>query len=305
MTPGDGASESGIRLQLNTVPGSHLLVTRPNLVLVLVKSVEPKICLSQNRDGLLSLHIQPMLLPRIQRPAWFLPRHSRGFTLIELLVVIAIIAILAALLLPALAKAKEAGKKANCLSNLHQMGIGLLMYPDDSNGYVPRANEPIWWQVLTVNLGGRGTNDYKKTRIYKCPSYPDPRQLICYVVNGWRFSSPTDISENQLVGLSKLSRIQQPSDTIYLADNEFGPDRPIITELSIISSAGNGDRRNDVWRFEHLPYRVGNDVANDISTRRIAFNRHSRGSDYLFFDGHSELKKSRLITVNDLREVRR
>jgi prepilin-type N-terminal cleavage/methylation domain-containing protein len=64
-------------------------------------------------------------------------RH--GFTLIELLVVIAIIAILAALLLPALALAKEKGKRAHCQSNLHQIGVALAMYPGDFGDRIPRS----------------------------------------------------------------------------------------------------------------------------------------------------------------------
>jgi len=63
--------------------------------------------------------------------------HRTGFTLIELLVVIAIIAILAALLLPALSKAKQSAKKANCMSNMHQIGLATVIYAGDYQDWLP------------------------------------------------------------------------------------------------------------------------------------------------------------------------
>jgi prepilin-type N-terminal cleavage/methylation domain-containing protein len=65
------------------------------------------------------------------------PSHPRGFTLIELVVVIAIVAILAALLLPALASTKEQSQRAACLSNLRQIGIAIRAYADDNSGNIP------------------------------------------------------------------------------------------------------------------------------------------------------------------------
>ena len=221
-----------------------------------------------------------------------------GFTLIELLVVIAIIAILAAMLLPALSKAKEAGKRTNCLSNLHNMGLAMLIYADENDGYVPRGNDPSWWQVLTPNLGGRKQEDFARVKIFTCPSYPDKRQLICYVVNAWKFSSPRDMVGSQQTGLTRLNKVQRPVETIYLADNENGSWRPIITALGSIGSS----QLNDVWSRTHLPYAPGRTTLN--GERRVAHARHGRGLDLLFYDGHSAWKKAQMLTVNDWREER-
>ena len=107
----------------------------------------------------------------------------RAFTLIELLVVIAIIAILASMLLPALAKAKERAKRANCLSNLRQWGLAVQIYAPDNNDGMPRDGMPTAQGATYPNAGTDGTPNDTRAWFNLLPTLVADRNLSDYYAN--------------------------------------------------------------------------------------------------------------------------
>ena len=143
----------------------------------------------------------------------------RGFTLIELLVVIAIIAILAAILFPVFAKAREKARQSSCLSNMKQIGVAALSYVQDYDERTPLRNG---WYFTTDNhaqsWAARLVPYIKNAQIWKCPSGRGASTLFC----GNRLTGETNdvrsYAINDLVNNQSLGSIPKPAETFFLLE---------------------------------------------------------------------------------------
>ncbi len=220
--------------------------------------------------------------------------QKRGFTLIELLVVISVIALLIAIMMPSLSLARKQAQMIYCRSNLHNIGVAANLYAVNYNDFIPRSlgDNPdlAWFQLFMPFLSQKNVSgDYSTVKIYRCPAYPNKQQTICYVINGWKFSSKSDNVGSETTNPSKLTNVKRKAETVYLVDNESGSWRPIITK-----STDTGIERCDVWSVSHLPTSTSQDVTNG---RRVAKDRHKDGCNVLYLDWHADRMAAKNMTV--------
>jgi prepilin-type N-terminal cleavage/methylation domain-containing protein/prepilin-type processing-associated H-X9-DG protein len=224
-------------------------------------------------------------------------RRAQGFTLIELLVVIAIIAILAAILFPVFARARENARRASCQSNLKQIGLGIMQYTQDYDERFPigrynwtAGGNDLPWGTYPKNRVGWNHMIFpyvKSVQLFQCPSAPRATNAGDCWENGFCPTGQTQYAMNAMMtggsgqGRSvSMAQLSFPALSIMAKDGT-----PYGT-----AGADSYDSPNMGWNVDYT-WDNNQDWSTEMGQvdsqgNKAALTRHLDGGNYLFSDGH-------------------
>ena len=247
------------------------------------------------------------------------PRCASGFTLIELLVVVAIIALLAAILFPVFARAREKARAASCLSNMKQLALALTQYTQDSDELMPIDTYDGTYHFMDsfASSGSAGTPygpatinfmtglyPYcKNTGIFVCPSaipYVDPPSPVCGATT--TCLAPTTTSTTNYIGNEVVITAFTNGNPIVGGKPRALATIPNPSQIEVLQERPNSysvwvpypDQRNNVqpaqYAYWHYYYASGYEDFSNI---------HFGGGNMMFCDGHAKWRNYQTLTSAD------